>query len=267
MRYSIIIGFILFLTNSYMPCRAGISVINGLIHEYKIEEGKSYRGFIEIQNMGLNDQAVKISKNDFLCNSDGQVFYEKPVKHERSNASWIELRGTNIILRPKEKYRLVFQVNVPVKLVNPGSYWSVILVEPVGEVKLDENVKAVNVLTRVRYAVQIVCTTTTPSKAGITFRNTAISKIQDKRYLIIDLEDTGELFHRVAVTAEFYNAGSGSSEGVYKSNLQSIFPFTSRRYMLDITALKPGDYKGVILADCSDDNIFGLDMMLSIKDD
>ena len=246
---------------------AEISVVNGLIHEYKIEEGKSYRGIIEIQNTGETAQPVKVLKNDFLCNSEGQVFYEKPVKHERSNAGWIKLRTTYIVLNPGEKYRLVYQVDVPDSMSLSGSYWSVIIVEPVEEVHLDKKVNTLNVLTRVRYAVQVVCTTSKVAKAEVKFEKTVITKIQGSRYLVVDLEDTGELFHRAKVTGEFYDAGSGARKGVYKSNLQSLFPNTSRRYMIDITDLEAGKYKGVLLADCEGENVFGLDMMLNIKND
>jgi len=246
---------------------AGISVVNGLIHEYKIEEGKSYRGIIEIQNIGETAQVVRILKNDFSCNSEGQVFYEEPVKHKRSNAGWIKLRTTDVVLSPGEKYSLVYQVDVPDRLSLSGSYWSVIMVEPVEEVKLDKKVNTLNVITQVRYAVQVICTTLQPAKAEVKFNKTVITKIEGSRYLVVDLEDTGELFHRAKVTGEFYDAGSGARKGVYKSNLQSLFPNTSRRYMIDITDLEAGKYKGVLLADCEGENVFGLDMMLNIKND
>ncbi len=268
MRTILIKGLLVFIIIiNQMPILAGISVVNGLIHEYKIEEGKSYQGVIEIQNTGESPQAVRISKSDFLCNSEGQVFYEKPVKHERSNANWINLRTTDIILNPKEKYRLVYRVDVPVVLSESGSYWSVLIVEPVEDINLEEKINTLNVLTRIRYAIQIVCTTVKPAKAEVQFKTPEVKKIQGRRYLVIDLEDTGELFHRAQVTAEFYDTSSGSNQGVYKSNLQSLFPNTSRRYLLDITTLNPGEYKGVLLADCEGDNIFGLDMMLNIKND
>ncbi len=265
----IIVSGLLLLTAviSHIDCFANISVVNGLIHQYKIEEGKSYLGFIEVQNSGDHAQSIRILKNDFLCNSEGQVFYEEPGLNDRSNANWIKLKTSEIVIGPKEKYRLVYQIDVPEPLSAPGSYWSVIIVEPVENITLEKKANSLSVLTHIRYAVQIVCTSVKPAKAAVQFKTPVVKMFQGKRYFIVDLEDTGELFHRTKITAEFYDASTGTSGGVYKSEMQSLFPFTSKRYMLDITAMKPGEYKGVLLANCEEGNVFGLDLVLTIKDD
>jgi len=250
-----------------LPVAAGISVINGLTHAYRVKEGMPYKGYIEIQNTGTDKQSVRISKNDFLCDSSGQIFYEEPGRHNRSNASWVELKATSIVLEAGEKYQLTYQVSIPRKLELSGSYWCVVMIEPVDELKAVPQENGVQVLTRVRYAVQVVCTTGEPAKAEVRFKKTEVANVEGRRYLVVDLEDTGELYHTVVVNAEFFDAQTGGSSGIYKSQLQSIFPYTSRRFMIDITGLGVGEYKGILLADCSEDQVFGLNVSLNIRDE
>lgn len=259
----LLLAFILVSFNS----KAGISVINGLLHSYKVQKGDVIEGYIEIQNTGSDEQHVLVSKNDFLCNSEGQAFYNKPVMHDRSNASWIELKSTYIVLAPNEKYQLIYQVKVPGELYKPGSYWGVIMVEPTNEIKPEPSMGKVNVMTRIRYAIQVVCTVEAEAKPEVRFKDTKVESINGRRYLIVDIEDIGELFHIVVVKAEFFETFNGTSVGKYKSEAQTIFPYTSRRFMIDITGLEEGSYKGVLLADCSNDQVFGLNLMLEIGDE
>lgn len=246
---------------------AGIAVLNGLTHSHRVKEGMLYKGYIEIQNTGTDKQWVRISKNDFLCNSSGQMFYEEPVQHNRSNASWVELNTTSVVLEAGEIYQLTYQVSVPEKLELPGSYWCVVMIEPVDEVKVVPIENAVQVKTQIRYAVQVICTTENEAKAEIKFIKTEVVKNEGGRYLAVDLEDTGELYHTVVVNADFFDAVTGSNSGKYQSQQYSIFPYTSRRFMIDITGLGVGRYKGTLLANCSDDQVFGLNLSLNITDE
>lgn len=258
--------FLFFILLPFFPL-AGISVINGLTHAYQVREGGSYAGFIEVQNTGEAEQRVRFTLQDFLCNADGQSFYEAPALHGRSNAGWIELKGTEIVLAPREKYRLAYSVSVPEQLELPGSYWSVVMVEPVEEVKADPRENAFQVVTRVRYAVQVVCTTERPAKAEVKFVKTEVVKVEDRRYLSVEVEGKGELYHTASVSAEFYNTATGLAGGVYKSLVQSVFPYTTRRFMIDITSMDPGKYTGILLAECSGDHTFGLNLSLDVGDE
>ncbi len=250
-----------------LPCYSGIAVLNDLTHLYAVTEGTVYKGYIEIQNMGNSPQRVKVSQKDFLCNAKGQSFYEDPGQHNRTNAHWIELKATDILLAANEKYFLTYEIKTPDYLEMKGSYWSVIMVEPVNEVQIKPKENAVSILTQVNYAIQIICNTAEVGKAEVMYRNTEVTYQQGHKYLLVDLEDTGEMYHKIIVNAEFFDSKSGEKAGTFESPLQSLFPYTSRQFAVDITGLKAGQYKGTLLANCVDSSVFGLNLTLDILDE
>lgn len=258
---------VLILFTATVPSFSGISVVNDLTHLYTAVEGATYKGYVEIQNLGDGSQRVKISQKDFLCNSKGQSFYEDPVQHNRTNAHWIDLKATDILLGPKEKYFLAYEVKVPNHLELNGSYWSVVMIEPVEEVKVQTKKNTVSVLTQVNYAVQIICNTATTGKSEVMFKATEVIHLQGRKYLLVDLEDTGESYHKIMASAEFFDSKTGAAVGLFKSQLQSLFPYTSKRFTIDISDLKAGQYKGVLLANCLDNSVFGLNLTLDILDE
>ena len=257
----------LFFLATAFPCYPGIAILNDLTHLYTVAEGATYKGYIEIQNMGKVPQRVKVSQKDFLCNAKGQSFYENPGQHNRTNAHWIELKATDILLAANEKYYLPYEIKTPDHLAMKGSYWSVIMVEPVNEVQITPKANAVSIITQVNYAVQIICNTAETGQAEVMFRNTEVTYPQGHKYLLVDLEDTGEMYHKIIVNAEFFDSKSGEKAGVFESPLQSLFPYTSKQFAVDITGLKAGQYKGTLLANCVDSSVFGLNLTLDIVDE
>lgn len=126
--------FLMFLMLQLSFLHAGIVVLNGLTHNYKVENGKVYKGKIAIENTGSKPQNVKIFLQDFAYLADGSISYTSIRTNNRTNGDWIKLNTNLITLKGKEKTEVFYEISVPDQSVNPGSYWSVIIVEPVEDI-------------------------------------------------------------------------------------------------------------------------------------
>jgi hypothetical protein len=76
--------------------QAGIVILNGLTHAYKVENGKVYKGKIAIENTGNNPQNVKLFLQDFGYQADGSISYTSLHTNKKTNGDWIKL-NTNLI--------------------------------------------------------------------------------------------------------------------------------------------------------------------------
>lgn len=253
---------VFFLTT---PMFSSIVILNGLTHTYKIESGQVYKGHIVVQNTSDNPQNVRFYQQDYRYTSDGTSYYEELGTNPRSNASWIKLSTNLIRLEGKGKYEVFYEITVPDN-INNGSFWSTIMVEPVDEIKPSDE-KGVRISTVIRYAILLVTTTTQPAEAKIIFKSVNLTKQDQKNQLDIVLENQGQLYHRVIVTAELFDNQKGDEAGFFQSNSLGLLPNTSKRFTIDLSSVSPGKYSAVVLASGDEDHIFGVNVELNISDD
>lgn len=63
------VAFILQVTSLH----AGIVVLNGLTHHYKVENGQVYKGKIAIENTGDTPQNIKLYLQDLSYQANGSI--------------------------------------------------------------------------------------------------------------------------------------------------------------------------------------------------
>lgn len=260
--------FILLLVCVAHISNANIVVLNGLTHSYSVEHGSIHSGQITIQNTSKEIRNIKVYINDYAYNANGEIFYGELGTSDRSNGSWIDLKANMISLKPNEKYELFYEILVPESTVFDGSYWSVIMIEPADDVEPNNDKSGINVQTVIRYAIQIVTTVQNlDSKSAITFANPEIQMNNGKRYLVCDIINDGDLFHKVSSSIDLFNAESGEEIGKINGNTVSLLPGLSKKISIDLTTLKKGSYQVVLLADCGEDNLYGLNIELNIENE
>src|SRR5690606_40440071 len=97
-------------------------------------------------------------------------------------------------LEANGKMDVYYEITIP-ENIEPGSYWNVVMVEPVDDIKPDES-KGVKVNTVVRYAVLLVTTTMDAvAEAKIIFKSVNLTK-QDQKNQLRSEEHTSELQSR-----------------------------------------------------------------------
>lgn len=261
---------ILFLTLFILPfviLQASIVVLNGLTHNYKVENGQIYKGKIAIQNTGSNPQNVKIFLQDFTYQSNGSMYYTTPHTNEKTNADWIKLNTTFLTLKSKEKTEVYYEITIPNSLNTPGSYWSVIIVEPVDDVKPSDSKQGINITSIVRYAIQIITDYDSEKiKPDLKFESIKIDKEEGKQILKIAIANQGLIYCKPSASVEIYNK-SGQKVGTFSTQAMGLLPQTSKSFPIDISKIPPDKYNAVIIATDEDENAFALNVELEVKND
>lgn len=261
--YSFSLLCIFFLCAS--PLLGGILVLGDLKYEYNTSPGDSVKGSIEVVNQEEGEeQQVRIYQTDYSYQADGKKSYGEPGKMARSNTSWIEISPRQFVLSPGERMSVNFVVRVPV-IIQDGTYWSMIMVEPVSEINPDESENGFQLLTVFRYAIQMITNIGNSSRPSLTFNNTQLIRNEAGRILQVDIENDGNQIARPEIWVEFYDT-QGQFKGKFLGKKGKLFPGTSIRSEMDVTDLAPGEYKAMIVADCGGDDIFGMNVNLKVED-
>ncbi|MCQ9635016.1 DUF3324 domain-containing protein [Chryseobacterium sp. WG23] len=260
--------FLIALILQFSFLHAGIVILNGLTHSYTIENGKVYKGKIGIENTGNNAQSVKLFLQDFAYNADGTTHYTALHTNKRTNGDWIKLNTNLITLKGKEKTEVFYEITVPDQPVDPGSYWSVVIVEPVDDIKPSDNKSGVNITSVIRYAIQIITDyDTEKAKPDLKFESVKVEKEDGKQTAKIAIANKGNLYCKPTASIEVYNRKTGEKVGTYSSLTMGLLPSTSKTFYIDISKVPPDKYRAMIMATDEEENAFALNVDLDVKND
>ncbi|MGE8514079.1 MAG: WxL protein host-binding domain-containing protein [Chryseobacterium culicis] len=247
---------------------AGIVILNGLTHSYKIENGKIYKGKVAIENTGSTPQSVKIFLQDYTYHADGTTNYTALHTNTRSNGEWLKLNTNLVTLKGKEKTEIFYEITVPNQAMDPGSYWSVIIIEPVEEIKPSDSKPGVSITSIIRYAIQVITDfETEKAKPDLKFESVKVEKMEGKQTAKVAIANNGNLYCKPTATIEVYNHKTGEKVGTYSSLTMGLLPGTSKTFYIDISKLPPAQYKAAIIATDEEENAFALNVELEVKND
>ncbi len=247
---------------------AGIVVLNGLTHSYKIENGKVYKGKIAIENTSSNPQNVKLFLQDFTYHADGTLNYTELHTNNRTNGNWIKLNTNLVTLKGKEKTEVFYEITVPNQALDPGSYWSVIIVEPVDDIKPSDNKPGVNITSVVRYAIQVITDIETEkAKPDLKFENVKVEKEEGKQTVKIAIANNGNLYCRPTASIELYHRKTGKKIGTFSSLTMGLLPTTSKTFPIEISKVPPDQYTATIMATDEEENAFAINVELEVKNE
>lgn len=262
------IFFFISLLIPFTFLQASIVILNGLTHNYKVENGQVYKGKIAIENTGSKPQSVKIFLQDFSYQANGTISYTNPHTNETTNTDWIKLNTNYITLKGKEKTEVYYEITVPNQLPKAGSYWSVIIVEPVEDIKPSDSKQGVNITSIVRYAIQVITDYDSEKvKPDLKFESVKIEKEEGKQVVKIAIANKGDIYCKPTASIEIYNRKTGQKMGVFSSQAMGLLPRTSKLYPIDIGKIPPDQYNAVIIATDEDENAFALNVELEVKND
>ncbi|WP_415329221.1 WxL protein host-binding domain-containing protein [Chryseobacterium sp. MMS23-Vi53] len=248
--------------------KAGIVVLNGLSHSYQVENGKVYKGKIEIENTGNQSQSVKLFLQDYSYKSDGTIYYSAPHTNDKTNTDWIKMNTNLVTLKAKQKTEIFYEITVPNNVSEPGSYWSVIMVEPVEEIKPNDNKQGVNITSIIRYAIQVITDLNSDkAKPDLKFEDVKIEKEDGKQILKVAIANQGNLYCKPTANIEIYNKKTGEKLGNFSSQALGLLPQTSKSFHIDISKMPPDKYNAVLIATDEDENAFALNVELEVKND
>ncbi len=242
---------------------ATVEVKGSLSHKHIGTVGEIYTGIIEIVNNSDIDQEVRVYQTDYLFNYEGNTFYDEPVSHSRSNAEWIKYSPTFTILKAHETQHIQYEVTIPANDSLVGTFWSMLMVEGVKPI-LPGQKGHLTFNTTMRYGVQIVTKIGNTGIGELRFIQPTVTTEDDKLFLDVIMENTGERVISPIVTAEFFDE-TGISVKVFEAPKKGMYPTCSSLFRFKIEGIEPDKtYHVLIIADGGDDDVFGLETTLNL---
>jgi hypothetical protein len=240
--------------------------MGGLTYEMKASPGQTYDGSIVLKNTGDEIVEAKLYQTDYQFFCDGNNTYGEPGSMVRSNADWIVFEPKRLTLSPLEEVAIQYTVYVPKEDTLCGSFWCMIMVEEVPMISpelLEE--ESVGISTVMRYGIQMITHIDDTGMRQLKFLAADLMMIEGARVLQIDIENTGERWLRPFVWVEVYDT-EGKFINKFEGKKLRTFPGTSIRQRIDVSELPGGSFRALVVADCGDDDMFGIQYTLKIDE-
>ncbi|CAN5527490.1 hypothetical protein BH23BAC4_BH23BAC4_08210 [soil metagenome] len=253
----------------FLVCAANaqISVQSPLSDDREAAIGSTYTGVVIVVNESTEAQQFRIYQTDYHFAADGSNRFAAAGSSHRSNAQWVELGARTYTVPPRETMSFGYSVTVPEALSEPGSYWSMLMVEGIPMESLESTLNSseerqMGVLQVTRYGIQIA-THVTGGEAGVSFEDVAIEAGADGHFLQVDLGNAGTRLADAALTVELFSSG-GTALGRRGGDRFRIYPGTSVRHRIDLSDLPSDSYEALILVDAGGEALTGAQFTLEL---
>jgi hypothetical protein len=240
---------------------AGVSVLGGLTREVTLDPGDSHESTIQLYNNSEEAIQVNVFQTDYSFYADGSTHYDNPGSTPRSNAGWISFSPSRVTIPAGATVSIYFEMNTPASSDLSGTYWSVLMIKPVSlaappDIEERDGKIVLGVQTVIRYAIQMITNIGETGKSDVRLSSHELVRIDGKRILRTELENTGERWLSPDVWLELYGE-DGNYVGRFKSERKRIFPSCSVSHLLDLDEVPIGRYTALIIVDNRDDRVFG----------
>ncbi|HEX3046937.1 MAG TPA: hypothetical protein VHY08_19440 [Bacillota bacterium] len=260
--------FILFLCFESTWAAGGIRVIGELTQEKSVSSGTKYNGSFLIKNTGDTACKVRVYQTDYLFYANGTNIYGNPGSAPLSNAKWITLSSNYITVPVNETATVNYSVEVPQNKELRGTYWSIVMVEPVEDITdqtSEQKGKAVlGLKTIIRYGVQIVTNIEETGTRKIEFIDKRLINEKGKNLLQLDIKNSGERWLVPTVSVQLFDK-DGKKSGAFRTEKIRIMPTCSVRCKIPLENITPGKYKALVIVDNGDQYVFGANYDLTIE--
>ena len=269
MRNTAILIILASLLLSPLICGASVVIVGPLIYEHELHPGRTAEGTFEVRNVGERPQEVKCYQTDYFFFADGRALYGEPGKLPRSNARWITWAPKQLVIPPKESLKLRYTIQVPDDATLTGTYWSMLMVEPVAAGSPESTQKSpdklsIGVQQVVRYGIQVAVHIGNTGSRQLKFSQIRLSRDNGEVILAVDVENSGERMLPAELWAELYDP-NGAYVGKFNGGKRRLYPGTSSRYTVNLIGLIGVTYKSLIVVDCGGDDVFGASASLKLE--
>lgn len=267
-RIALVLSACFLMIAAFASPALAISLPGGLTIEKTILPGGSASGSIVILNNEAAAQTVRIYQTDYVFRADGKNEFGKPGSTARSSANWITLSSNQIVVPPKGSAEISYKISVPDKENLRGTYWSVIMAEPVPDASLtppspEKGKVSIGVQAVFRHAVQVIVNIGDTGVRALEFTSKKLKSEKGKTFLIIDAKNTGERWLVPELYVDLFDQ-SGQAKRCRGGKFR-IYPGCSVRYAVDLGQLGRGTYNALVVADAGEENVFGAKYILEVK--
>lgn len=244
--------------------QAQVIVRGPLAYDHQVKPGAVLSQEFDIENSGDETMTARLYQTDYSFAADGSNDYGQPGTVPRSNADWVRFTPSLATLEPGQTTTVRYTVALPDSV--SGTYWSMLMIEsqPGDPIETSAGRRGSVGLRQVtRYGIQIA---THVQDSGITlidFANGSLVSGPDGPVLLIDVLNTGERMLRPELTLRLVDE-NGNEHGPFTASARRLYPGTSIRESIPLLDVPSGQYSAILVADAGDDDVFGLQMDLTL---
>jgi hypothetical protein len=267
LNYNQMKNAILLIILSVLCGSAGATIVvsNGLTHEHDLTKGGSDQGFIEIRNAGDRPSRVIFYLQDMAADCKEQAIQPTDTGMvTRSNARWMQLGAVERLLAPGERYSLLYEINAPNEDLK-GSYWSLLMVEEKPLIDTTQTRYGLNISSNVRYGIQIITTFPSSEEVQVNFESVELQEENGNKALAVKLFNESAKMVKPQVKMEVYNK-AGELLFTETTKAKKLYPNQCRTFYLKTENLEIGVYQAVLVADCGNQDVFGLTVNLNVDE-
>lgn len=250
---------------AFISAQASIVVVNGLSHEHKLAGTAAVQGNIVVRNTGDKTKRARIYKTDVIHNCKGETEFDLNLDRGRCNAKWLTISDNEILMTAGQTVNITYSMKPETGVEQVGSYWGVIMVEEVEDLDTSLPTVGVKVNALVRYAIQIIGSYEAGAIKQLEFQGLKLDTTEGSKILKIGINNTGNLMMKPIVILELYDAG-GNQVARKELPYQKVYPGYCKLFELPMGDIPAGTYSGVLVADCGDESIFGLEVQLDVPE-
>lgn len=244
------------------PAHAGsVRVVGELTHRVEGLPGEVHRGEIALENGGDEPVTVRLSQRDYRFFADGRSEWAEPGAVARSNAAWIRLVPEQLTLPAGGRATATWSMQIPAEVPADGTWWSVVMVEPVPDPF--GTVDGLAVRSVFRYAIQLVAEIGDPQPPTVAFAAATLAAGPSGPQLAVDVENTGQTWVTPAAWVQLH-AEDGREIGRFEGDRARLYPGCSHRFRVDLPGVGPGRYSALLVADGGSDALFGTRLDLDL---
>jgi hypothetical protein len=240
---------------------AQIHVVGGLTRHLQVASGEEVQGRVIVRNTSAEARVARAYLTDYQSFADGTTRYGDAGLQPRSNAGWVHIVPGEQTVPAGGSAFFHFIVRVPEDDTLTGTYWSMLMVEPVAPETLappspEKDRAQVGIRTLTRTGIHIATHIRDTGLRLLRFADRELEQVDDRLFLRLDLENTGERLLTLMVWAELFDEG-GVSIGRFDAGRLGLYPGSSGRLRVALSDVPPGKFQALIVADNGDEHVFG----------
>lgn len=243
-----------------------VRVTSALRPVLRVSPGEVRTHAITIENSRSEAVAVQVIRTDFTLDLDGQIVFHDPATQPASNAAWVAV-ASEVEVPARSTLDVPVTVDTPAD-AEPGTYWSMLLVEPAEATTTEEDQPAEGVRTsvrvRARFGVTLLTHVGEPAEASLLFRDPHLDHGDGDATLTVTLENPTAFLASAEVWLELYDDQGEVVREVQADTLR-IYPTLSRRRTFELGALEERAYQAVVIADAGREAVFGVRYDLDLR--
>jgi len=168
-----------------------------------------------------------------------------------------------------ETYTVSYVIEVPPDPSLSGSYWSVLMIQPVPSespesVEADPNETTVGVITVIRYGFRFITHIGTSGTVQPEFEDVSLTLSGGVPMLGVDLRNAGSRLLKIEIWAELYDS-DGNFVARRDGAAGSLYPASARQYRIPLDEVEVGSYTSLVIIDAGDNNVFGASLPLVLE--